>query len=43
MRKVCAFFKKHNQDIRETIKFAEDLIRPTINVDRIEEYFGMTF
>lgn len=43
IRKVYQFFKKHNQDIRETIKYAEELIRPTINIDRIEEHFGMTF
>lgn len=43
IRKVYQFFKKHNNDMKETIKFAEELIRPTINIDRIEEHFGMTF
>jgi len=41
MRKTYDFFSRHKQDIKETIKFAEALRNPTINVDLIEQCFDM--
>lgn len=42
IRKVATFFKKNGQDIKKTITFAENLIRPSIQVEFIEEVLGMT-
>jgi len=39
IRKVYDFFTRHKQDIRETIKYAEELLHPTINIDRLEGLF----
>lgn len=41
IRKAYDFFTRHNQDIKETVKFAEEIRNPTINVDRIEQFFEM--